>query len=113
MYKRQVLAFDKQLPLEAAMAQRGVFGAPMEIADLRYIRLGGQGETEALGWDDELAATWDQFVLLVAGYLGGEHGFTARRAMERTGHGSAYDHLSRYGEWSEADPPQRMRVGDA
>ena len=111
--RAKVLAFDKQLPLEAAMAQRGVFGAPMEIADLRYIRLGGQGETEALGWDDELAATWDQFVLLVAGYLGGEHGFTARRAMERTGHGSAYDHLSRYGEWSEADPPQRMRVGDA
>ena len=38
-------------------------------------------------------------------------GFAARRAMERMGFGSDYDHLARYGEWSEADPPQAIRVG--
>jgi len=26
-------------------------------------------------------------------------------------HGSDYDHLSRHGEWSEADPPQPQEVG--
>ena len=107
----QILSFDKQLPLEAAMAERGVFGPPMKVADLRYIRLGGEGETTPRGWDDEMQQTWDQFVALISAYLRGEHGFTARRAMERMGFGSDYDHLARYGEWSEADPPQAIRVG--
>ena len=57
--------------------------------------------------------TWDQFTRLIAGYLSGDHGFTARRAMERTGHGSSFDHLSRYGEWSETDAPVLIKVGDA
>lgn len=107
----QILTFDKQLPLEAAMAERGVFGEPMPVADLRYIRLGGEGETIAHDWDEDMQATWDQFVGLISAYLRGDHGFTARRAMERTGYGSDYDHLARYGEWSEADPPQPIKVG--
>lgn len=107
----QILSFDKQLPLEAAMAERGAFGQKMKVADLRYIRLGGEGETTPRGWDDEMQQTWDQFVTLISAYLRGEHGFTARRAMERMGFGSDYDHLARYGEWSEADPPQPIRVG--
>ena len=43
----------------------------------------GDGETIAHGWDDEMQQTWDQFVALISAYLRGEHGFTARRAMER------------------------------
>lgn len=109
--RAQILQFDKQLPLTAAMAERGVFGEPMPVADLRHIRLGGEGETRSHGWDDEMRATWDQFVALISAYLRGEYGFTARRAMERLGHGSDYDHLSRHGEWSEADPPQPQEVG--
>ena len=106
-----MLAFDKQLPLEAAMVERGAFGAPMAVADLRYIRLGGDGAVQPRGWDDEMSATWDQFVELIGSYLSGAHGFTARRAMERTTDGSAYDQLSRFGEWSEADTPRRIEVG--
>ena len=109
----QVLAFDKQLPLEAAMAERSAFGPLTGVADLRYVRLGGEGETKSIGWDDEMRETWDQFTRLIAGYLSGDHGFTARRAMERAGHGSSFDHLSRYGEWSETDAPVLMKVGDA
>ena len=108
----EMLAFDKQLPLEGAMAQRGAFGDPMEVADLRYIQLGGEGATEPRGWNDDMSRTWDQFVELIGTYLRGEQGFTARRAMQRTGHGSDYDHLSRFGEWSEADPAQPIPVGD-
>ena len=109
--RKQMLAFDKQLPLEAAMVERGAFGAPMAVADLRYIRLGGTGATEPRGWDDDMRATWDQFTRLIEGYLSGAHGFTARRAMERTTDNSAYDQLSRHGEWSEADTPHRIEVG--
>ena len=83
----------------------------MKVADLRHIRLGGEGKTTAHDWDAEMQQTWDQFVALISAYLGGDHGFTARRAMERTAYGSDYDHLARYGEWSEADPPQPLRVG--
>ncbi|HHW34954.1 MAG TPA: double-strand break repair protein AddB, partial [Paracoccus solventivorans] len=107
----QILQFDKQLPLTAAMAERGAFGERMRVADLRYIRLGGEGETRSHGWNAEMQATWDQFVELISAYLRGEYGFTARRAMERMTHGSDYDHLSRHGEWSEADPPQPQEVG--
>ncbi|HRO15018.1 MAG TPA: hypothetical protein PLL33_08250, partial [Paracoccus sp. (in: a-proteobacteria)] len=60
-----------------------------------------------------IGETWDGFVQLIAAYLTGQHGFTARRAMERTDDMSDYDHLSRYGEWSAADPAQRMMLGDA
>ncbi|ARJ69552.1 double-strand break repair protein AddB [Paracoccus contaminans] len=109
--RKQMLAFDKQLPLEAAMVERGAFGAPMAVADLRYIRLGGDGAVQPRGWDDEMRATWDGFVELIGGYLSGAHGFTARRAMERTAGGSAYDQLSRHGEWSDADAPCRIEVG--
>ena len=109
---RQVKAFDKQLPLEAAMAERGAIGGePLEVADLRYIRLGGKGETTSLGWGDDLTGTWDDFVTLIRAYLSGAHGFAARRAMERTTDGSDYDHLSRYGEWSDADPATVIEVG--
>ena len=110
--RKQVLAFDKQLPLEAAMAERGAFGPKMEVADLRYVQLGGTGATRELGWDDEMARTWDQFVTLIRGYVDGSHGFTARRAMERSGHGSSFDHLSRFGEWADTDAAQRIEVGD-
>lgn len=108
---RQIRAFDKQLPLEAAMAERGAFGEPMQVADLRYIRLGGTGETVSRGWDEDMAATWDRFVTLISAYLRGDHGFTARRAMERSADISDHDHLSRYGEWSESDAPQQIEVG--
>lgn len=109
----QILAFDKQLPLEAAMAERGVFGPITGVADLRYVRLGGEGETKAIAWDDEMQATWDQFTRLIAGYLAGDHGFTARRALERVGHASPYDQLSRFGEWAETDAAVAIKVGDA
>ncbi|WP_294924690.1 double-strand break repair protein AddB [uncultured Paracoccus sp.] len=114
---KQIALFDKQLPLEAAMVQRGGFEqlGRADVAGIGYIQLGGEGRTEPRAFDDALAhETWDGFVTLIGKYLRGERGFTARLAMEQTGHGSDYDHLSRLGEWSvtEAAQPRRLKGDD-
>ncbi|SNR32604.1 double-strand break repair protein AddB [Paracoccus sediminis] len=112
---RQIAAFDKQLILEAAMARRGGFDAlgPAEVAGIRYIHLGGEGETQPRAYSPDLETeNWDGFVRLIAAYLSGETGFTAMRAPEQMGYAGDYDHLARYGEWSLADAPQVMKVGD-
>lgn len=111
---KQIAAFDKQLILEAAMARRGGFDAlgPAEVAGIRYIRLGGDGETQSRSYSPDLEArNWDGFVRLIASYLAGKTGFTALRAPEHVAHGGDYDHLARHGEWSLADAPRVEKVG--
>ncbi|MRX49838.1 double-strand break repair protein AddB [Paracoccus sp. S-4012] len=111
----QIRSFDKQLPVTAALVQRGAFpglGRP-EVTGLAYISLSEKGEpgdrSKAL---PEVPATWDRLVVLMRRYLAGEIGFTARRAMEQNRFGSDYDRLSRFGEWSAATPPTVIRLGD-
>ena len=112
---KQIAHFDKQLPLEAALAERGAFDklGQAEVAGISYIQLGGEGATEPrdfpLGFADQ---TWDGFVALITKYLQGERGFTARLAMEQSSHGSDYDHLSRLGEWSPTEPATPEKIGD-
>lgn len=104
---KQIALFDKQLPLEAAMVQRGGFDSlgPVATAGIAYIQLGAEGRTEDRTFDPGFAdETWDGFVTLIGKYLRGERGFTARLAMEQSSHGSDYDHLSRLGEWSTTEP---------
>ncbi|MDO5528433.1 MAG: double-strand break repair protein AddB, partial [Paracoccus sp. (in: a-proteobacteria)] len=111
----QMLHFDKQLLLEAAMVRRGTFdaiGAP-GVEGVSYIELGGTGATHPRKFTAEMATeAWDGFVQLAAHYLSGEGGFTARRALEMKKHGSDYDQLSRYGEWGGGDASVPQKVGD-
>ena len=112
---KQIAAFDKQLILEAAMARRGGFDAlgPVDVAGIRYIHLGGEGETLPRDYSPELEdENWDGFLRLVTAYLTGNTGFTSMRAPEQTSYAGDYDHLARYGEWSLADAPHVEKVGD-
>lgn len=114
---KQIAQFDKQLPLEAAMVERGAFDAlgPIGVGGIGYIHLGGEGKTEPRDCPPGFAdATWDGFVTLIGKYLRRERGFTARLAMEQSTHGSDYDHLSRLGEWSitERAVPQHLKDED-
>lgn len=112
---KQILHFDKQLPLEAAMVQQGAFDAlgPIDVAGISYIQLGGEGKTEARTFSTEFAReTWAGFVELIGLYLSGERGFTARLAMERSDHAGDYDHLSRHGEWDMTQAARPERLGD-
>lgn len=110
----QIELYDKQLPLEAAMVERGAFPGldPMPVAGFSYIRLGDEGQTEPRTCGaDQGDRTWDGFVALVGLYLTGSRGFTAMRAIETRKETGDYDHLSRFGEWSLADAPDPRKVG--
>ncbi|RBI84707.1 double-strand break repair protein AddB [Rhodosalinus halophilus] len=110
--------FDKQLLLEAAMAERGAFEriGPAPVARAVYIGLGSNPREVAAPLADgpaqeeedlvTAAQVWEEFTTLMQRYADPAQGFTARRAMERKRHEYGYDHLARYGEWEDSDPPQ-------
>lgn len=112
--EKEIEAFDKQLPLTAAMLMRGAFAsiAAREVAGTSYIQLGGEGKTHARAFSAELAATtWDRLIELVARYQHGGAGFLALAAPQMRAGGGDYDHLSRFGEWSLATQAQPQPVG--
>ncbi|MEL6914407.1 MAG: double-strand break repair protein AddB [Pseudomonadota bacterium] len=107
--KQQAL-FDKQLLLEAMMVERGAFEAVgvAPVARAAFIGLGGSPEEREAPLDAE--DTHALFIDLIARMLAPDHGFTARRAMEKQTDASPYDLVSRYGEWSSVDTPQKVRL---
>ncbi|MEO0664742.1 MAG: double-strand break repair protein AddB, partial [Pseudomonadota bacterium] len=107
---KQQRAFDKQLLLEALMAERGAFDAlgPVPVERAAYIGLGSTpSERDAPLGETEV---WAEFETLIARMQSPDHGFTARRAMEREADKSPYDLLSRHGEWSSADAAMKIRL---
>ena len=104
--KKQIGLFDKQLPLEAAMAQFGGFeglGKPV-VEKIMYISLARGNKSAVVDLDNELInKTWDGFCRLIRGYQLPGTGYTARARMEKTTDPSDYDHLSRRGEWADTD----------
>jgi ATP-dependent helicase/nuclease subunit B len=109
----EIIAFNKQMLLEAAMVERGAFETlgPRSVSDMTYIRLGGAGETRNVkGKSKDRTETpdeaWARLAELVARYQKPSQGFTARRAMQKTRDNSDYDLLSRFGEWDVTDDPE-------
>ncbi len=112
--------FDKQLPLEAAMLERGGFGGlePGPITALGYIALGASGKDRMLKLDDAddgplIDVTWDRLHDLIRRYGQRTQGYTAIRAAQLTTYAGDYDHLSRFGEWDLTDPADPVLVGNA
>ncbi len=115
---RQVLkGFAGQLPLTAAMLQRG--GLPevgkREPGDLLYVRVSGReppGKLESRGRSgeptgrelppsEEMAErSWTGFVGLVKRYADPAQAYASRTAPEQIKYKSDYDHLARVHEWS-------------
>ena len=106
--------FEKQLLLEAAMAERGGFAelGPRRVEGVTYIGLGASAkEVVTLIEGEILTETWAGLGRLLARYLTRAQGFAARRAMFESRDISDYDHLSRYGEWGLGDASIPERVG--
>ncbi|GAA6209690.1 double-strand break repair protein AddB [Cognatishimia sp. WU-CL00825] len=100
--------FDKQLLLEAAMAENGGFGDidAATVADAIYLGLGNTPKDVAAPLTDiPTAQVWAEFEQLIASYLDIEQGFTSRRALRKDGDHSDYDQLARFGEWDVTDAP--------
>lgn len=113
--QKQIETFDLQLPLQAAMIERGAFpdlGTP-EVAGISFVQLGGEGATIARKLPEGgTGAVWDQFVTLIQSYLSGHRGFMAMRVPPDDHERGDYVHLSRFGEWALTDSAAPVRVGD-
>lgn len=111
---KQQEAFDKQLLLQAAMAERGAFAkvGPREVAAVSYIHLGGEGDTRTTTRDKvDFDAEWAGLQELIRRYLDPAMGYSPRRALVFVNTPSDYDHLSRFGEWAMTDAPVPEDVG--
>lgn len=100
--------FDKQLLLEAAMAENGGFKniEPAHVAEAVYIGLGSVPKNQPAPLNDTPAAkVWEEFVQLITHYVQDGKGFTSRRAMQSERDEGAYDQLARFGEWDATDAP--------
>ncbi len=111
---KQIAAFDKQLPLTAALVLRGAFDglAPAPLAGVAYIALGGEGRTEPRDVTEDTAReAWARLDALLTLYQAGARGFAALSRLEKAQHVGDYAHLARFGEWSLADKARPVRVG--
>ena len=115
----QVRHFDKQLLLEAVMAEAGAFVdvPPATVEKIAYIGLGTTPKVESIplaqtDTDDFRTETiLDELRRLLAAYGARSRGYTARRAMMRMRFEGDYDHLARFGEWDDSDPAMPEDVG--
>ncbi|WP_095587826.1 double-strand break repair protein AddB [Actibacterium ureilyticum] len=113
--EKTVKAFDKQLLLEAAMAERGGFDdlPPEPVSRVAYIGLGAKPGVSEIPLEPGLIAkTWADLETLIDRYRNPQQGYAARRMLFSRRDETDYDQLSRFGEWDESMPPQVMRVGD-
>ena len=106
--EKQQKEYDKQLLIEAVMAENGAFpniGA-RPILSAEYIGLGATPKVVPAPIETEppqkVAA---ELAELMRNYLEPHKGFTARRALERDALASDYDELSRFGEWDTSEDP--------
>lgn len=114
--EKQQRYFDKQLLLEAAMAERVGFAAlgPREVAAITYVSLSpAHPKSEETILPPGLAdSVWEELEALLAAYGRRDQGYAARRAVARANFPGDYDHLARFGEWQTSDTPVPIIVGD-
>jgi len=106
--------FDKQLLLEAAMAERGAFDTigARQVARISYIGLNTAAKVESTEITPELLAqVWDDLHSLIGQYLSPLQGYASRRAVFKARFPGDYDHLARFGEWDMTDRPVPEDVG--
>ena len=112
--KPQQEHFDKQLRLSAMMLEQGALeelGA-QEVPEIGYIGLGSAPKFDPITLEiGETAQVLAEFLQLIAAFQDRSRGYTSRRAVDKTGFDGDYDHLARFGEWSESDEADPQEVG--
>lgn len=110
--KDEQIHFDRQLLLEAMIAENGGFEGidPAPVLGAVYVGIGLNPVEQPAPLDElPVAQVREQLVGLLRHYLGEGQGFTARRAMHSDADIGDYDQLARFGEWSATD---RARTED-
>jgi ATP-dependent helicase/nuclease subunit B len=103
---KQAQVYAKQLPLLGAMARAGAFDAfeAETAAILTYVSLSGAddgGKNTEIDPDPEAMSG---LIQLINAFQSEDEPFLARAAPEEITWASDYEHLSRFGEWSDRVP---------
>ncbi len=98
----QQAKFDKQLLIEAAMAEQGAVEGidPNDVAEAIFIGMGGSYKEVAAPLTKEPAdKVLAELKELISAYLDPDQGFSSRRMLHKDTDIGDYDHLARFGEW--------------
>ena len=104
----QQAKFDKQLLIEAALAEQGGLDGfdPMPVAQAVFIGMGGSYKEVPAPLEKEPAdKVMAELRKLIAAYLEPDQGFSSRRMLHRDSDIGDYDHLARFGEWDRTATP--------
>ncbi|GAA3858643.1 double-strand break repair protein AddB [Celeribacter arenosi] len=103
---KQVGKYAIQLDVEAMMAVAGKIDgvAPESVVELTYIGLNSALKLfERAVSDVDIETMRKRLIRLIATYDDPATGYTSRRAMQSLGYVTDFEHLARYGEWSDWD----------
>lgn len=103
--RAQQAKFDKQLLIEAAMAEQGAFAklGPTPVAAALFVSLGSGFSEVAAPLDQEPPAkVMTELRDLIQAYFQPTQGYTARRMLQKDSDTGDYDHLARFGEWDRS-----------
>ena len=96
------------------IAERGIVEdtSPARVTEVGYIGLGAKPIFDPDPLETgEIETTLEELQRLVSAYLNRGRGYTSRRAVDKVSFAGDYDHLARFGEWSESDEPMPEEVG--
>ena len=102
----QQAKFDKQLLIEAAMAEQGGIEGidPTAVAEAVFIGMGGTyKEVPAPLTKEPSDKVLAELKELISAYLEPDQGFSSRRMLHKDTDMGDYDHLARFGEWDRTD----------
>ena len=107
---KQMAIFDRQLLLEAMMAEEGAFKelGPADVSKVVYVQVGNALKetphplTET-PQDFRPATVRAEFEALITAYLDPATGFLSRAMLESERDERDFDHLARLGEWDESE----------
>ncbi|WP_170426359.1 double-strand break repair protein AddB [Ruegeria arenilitoris] len=98
--------FDKQLLIEAMMAEQGGIEGfdPFPVAEAVFIGMGGSyKEVPAPLAKEPPDKVLAELKELISAYLEPDQGFSSRRMLHKDTDIGDYDHLARFGEWDRTD----------
>ena len=101
----QQAKFDKQLLIEAAIAEQGGIDGfdPLPVAQAIFIGMGGTyKEVPAPLLKEPPDKVLAELKELISAYLEPDQGFSSRRMLHKDTDIGDYDHLARFGEWDRS-----------
>ncbi|WP_282078536.1 double-strand break repair protein AddB [Epibacterium ulvae] len=105
--------FEKQLLIEAAMAEEGAFAdlGPSEVQRALFIGLGSNLKEVRAPLDEQPPAKiWTELKSLIEAYFDPNQGYSSRRMVHRDDIAGDYDHLARFGEWDRSSEAKQEHL---